>query len=75
MIQPRGSISSGQAATIFDVAMQAGVSIKTVSRVINSEPNVRPSTRKRVDEAIARLDYRPNEAARFLASQRVRRSV
>lgn len=70
----RGSISSGTSATIFDVAMLAGVSIKTVSRVINSEPNVRASTRQKVNQAIAALDYRPNEAARNLASQRVRRA-
>lgn len=59
-----------QRATIFDVANLAGVSIKTVSRVVNDEPNVRPATRQRVDLAIAKLDYQPNPAARHLASQR-----
>ena len=57
-------------ATITDVANLAGVSIKTVSRVVNNEPHVRPVTRQRVDAAIAELDYRPNPAARHLASQR-----
>ena len=57
-------------ATITDVANLAGVSIKTVSRVVNNEPHVRPVTRERVDQAIAELDYRPNQAARNLASQR-----
>ncbi len=57
-------------ATIFDVADLAGVSIKTVSRVINSEPHVRPSTREKVDRAIASLNYRPDPAARNLAAQR-----
>ncbi|MDJ0941197.1 MAG: LacI family DNA-binding transcriptional regulator [Woeseiaceae bacterium] len=57
-------------ATIFDVADMAGVSIKTVSRVVNSEPNVRSSTKEKVDRAIARLNYRPDPAARRLASQR-----
>ena len=57
-------------ATINDVAELAGVSIKTVSRVVNSEPNVRESTRQQVEEAIARLNYRPNISARNLASQR-----
>ena len=57
-------------ATVFDVAERAGVSIKTVSRVVNSEPHVRPSTKERVDLAIAELDYRPDEAARKLASHR-----
>jgi len=56
--------------TIFDVAKVAGVSIKTVSRVVNHEPNVRPSTRERVENAIAVLKYRPDQAARNLASQR-----
>jgi len=57
-------------ATIDDVAELAGVSIKTVSRVVNQEPNVRDSTRAKVEEAIARLSYRPNRSARDLASQR-----
>lgn len=58
--------------TIDDVAELAGVSIKTVSRVVNQEPNVRDATRARVERAIARLDYRPNPSARNLASQRAR---
>ena len=57
-------------ATIDDVAELAGVSIKTVSRVVNREPNVRESTREKVDKAIAQLNYRPNLSARNLASQR-----
>jgi len=57
-------------ATISDVAELAGVSIKTVSRVVNCEPNVRKSTRHQVEDAIARLNYRPNLSARNLASQR-----
>ena len=57
-------------ATIDDVAELAGVSIKTVSRVVNQEPNVRDSTRARVEDAIAKLNYRPNRSARNLASQR-----
>ena len=56
--------------TIFDVAKVAGVSIKTVSRVVNHEPNVREATRERVDEAIAVLKYRPDQSARNLASHR-----
>jgi LacI family transcriptional regulator len=59
-------------ATIDDVAELAGVSIKTVSRVVNEEPNVRDVTRARVEQAIARLNYRPNLSARNLASQRAR---
>jgi LacI family transcriptional regulator len=59
-------------ATIVDVAALAGVSIKTVSRVVNQEPNVREATRAKVEKAIAQLSYRPNLSARNLASQRAR---
>ena len=59
--------------TVYDVADLAGVSIKTVSRVIKSEAHVRPSTKERVDQAIAALNYRPDESARLLASHRSRR--
>lgn len=58
--------------TINDVARQAGVSIKTVSRVINREPNVRSLTREKVERAIADLKYSPNLSARNLASHRSR---
>jgi LacI family transcriptional regulator len=57
-----------RARTIDDVASRAGVSIKTVSRVINREANVRPETTRRVLDAIRDLKYRPNLAARNLAS-------
>jgi LacI family transcriptional regulator len=59
-------------ATIDDVAALAGVSIKTVSRVVNREPNVRDATRLKVEQAIAELSYHPNLSARNLASQRAR---
>jgi LacI family transcriptional regulator len=59
-----------QKATIDDVAELADVSIKTVSRVVNHEPNVRESTRDKVEKAISKLNYRPNLSARSLASQR-----
>ena len=57
-------------ATMSDVAKLAGVSIKTVSNVINDYPHVRPGTRDRVNEAIEQLDYRPNLSARGLRSGR-----
>lgn len=57
-------------ATIDDVARAAGVSIKTVSRVLNGEPHVRPEMQRRVRAAVASLDYRPNQAARRLAGGR-----
>ena len=57
-------------ATIADVARLAGVSIKTVSRVTNKEPNVRKDTRVRVAAAIKELGYQPNPSARSLAARR-----
>lgn len=56
--------------TLHDVARLAGVSIKTVSNVINDHPNVRPTTRARVEHAIAELGYTPNLTARNLRSGR-----
>lgn len=56
--------------TIYDVAREAGVSMATVSRVVNNNPNVKPQTRKKVFEAIDRLGYRPNAVARGLASKK-----
>jgi len=53
-----------------DVAKAAAVSHQTVSRVLNGHPNVRPATRERVLAAIEQLGYRPNLAARALASGR-----
>ncbi|PWA09472.1 catabolite control protein A [Pueribacillus theae] len=57
-------------ATIYDVAREANVSMATVSRVVNGNPNVKPSTRQKVLEAIERLGYRPNAVARGLASKK-----
>lgn len=51
-----------------DVARLAGVSHQTVSRVLNDHPNVREQTRIRVRAAITELGYRPNRAARMLAT-------
>ena len=58
-----------QTITIYDVAREANVSMATVSRVVNGNPNVKPTTRKKVLEVIERLDYRPNAVARGLASR------
>ncbi len=57
-------------ATINSVAALAGVSKKTVSRVINGEPSVRDLTRERVLEAVRELRFRPNTVARSLAGKR-----
>jgi LacI family transcriptional regulator len=57
-------------ATIRDVAEQAGVSVGTVSHVLNDSPLVREETRRRVLRAIERLNYHPKAAARSLSTQR-----
>ena len=57
-------------ATLKDVAAMAGVSIKTVSRVVNKEPNVRAATRDSVLRAVDTLGYRPDASARRLAGSR-----
>jgi len=59
---------SASVVTIHDVARHAGVSPMTVSRVINSESNVREETRAKVNASIKALRYSPNLAARSLAS-------
>lgn len=56
--------------TIYDVAREAKVSMATVSRVVNGNQNVKPSTRDKVNEVIKRLNYRPNAVARGLASKK-----
>lgn len=56
--------------TIEDIAKTAGVSIKTVSRVFNHEPNVREDTKDRVLAAAEAMNYRPNLSARSLASNK-----
>lgn len=54
------------AVSLRDVAARAGVSVKTVSNVVNDYPHVTPATRQRVVEAIESLGYRPNLSARNL---------
>lgn len=56
--------------TIYDVAREANVSMATVSRVVNGNPNVKPTTRKKVLATIEQLGYRPNAVARGLASKK-----
>ncbi|MBZ4487662.1 LacI family transcriptional regulator [Microbacterium sp. cx-55] len=54
---------------VRDVARVAGVSAQTVSRVINDHPRIREETRRRVQDAMAQLDYRVNNAARALGTR------
>ncbi|UVO50808.1 LacI family DNA-binding transcriptional regulator [Sphingomonas sp. SUN019] len=57
-------------STIKDVSREAGVSIKTVSRVLNKERYVGAATREKVEAAVAALNFRPSHAARSLAGRR-----
>ena len=64
----RSSRRSRAGATITEVALEAGVSLMTVSRVLNGKDNVRAETRERVQQAIKALNYSPSAAARNLAA-------
>jgi DNA-binding LacI/PurR family transcriptional regulator len=66
-MEERLAQSSQRAPTIRDVARRAGVSVATVSRVLNEIPVVRTEMRDRVREAIAELGYRPSSTARSLS--------
>ncbi|MEV2251810.1 LacI family DNA-binding transcriptional regulator [Streptomyces sp. NPDC050147] len=59
-------------ASIKDVAAEAGVSVATVSRVLNSHPSVSPAARARVVAAVESLGYRPNAVARSLRTDQTR---
>lgn len=56
--------------TIKEVSKLAGVSFKTVSRVLNNEKNVSDETRRRVEQVVAELNFRPSLAARTLAGRK-----
>ena len=62
-----GPLAVSQAPTIYDVARAAGVSIASVSRVLNGRRNPRPETRDRVLQAVAELGFVPDGAARALS--------
>ncbi len=64
------SAAAPRRATMSQVAARAGVSVQTVSNVLNAPDVVRPETAARVREVIRELDYRPNHAARQLRSKR-----
>jgi LacI family transcriptional regulator len=67
---PRIENRYGNRPTMKDVAARAGVGLKTVSRVVNSEPGVTPETERRVQEAIDALGFRRNDSARVLRKGR-----
>ena len=61
--------------TIYDISKKAGVSIATVSRVLNGSDKVRPSTKKKVMDIIEKYDYTPNAFARGMGLTPCRRLV
>jgi len=64
-----GSVNSHTGATLHDVARHAGVSIASVSRLVNGF-TVKPSLEGRIQKAIVELNYRPNSAGRALRAQK-----
>ena len=66
--QPKQPKPPPRATTVTDVAREAGVSVASVSRVVNGHTNVTPETRRRIEEVVARLRYVPHTAARSLAT-------
>ena len=66
----KGRRAISKRATIVDIAREAGVSIKTVSRVLNEEPHVKAAVRTRVKEVAKELNYHPNVNAQGLIARR-----
>jgi LacI family transcriptional regulator len=62
--------NKGKAASIYDVARESGVSVFTVSEVVNKKSHVTKKLRDRVEKTIRKLNYRPNLIARSLAKQK-----
>ncbi|MEU0110142.1 substrate-binding domain-containing protein [Streptomyces sp. NPDC006251] len=65
--------SQGKRPTIWEVAERAGVSHQTVSRYLKNDSGMRPTTRARIERAVAELDYRPNLVARSMRTRRSHR--
>ncbi|MET3848556.1 LacI family DNA-binding transcriptional regulator [Paenibacillus sp. OAE614] len=57
-------------ATIYDIAREAGVSIATVSKVINQTGRISDKTRKHVQDVMKRIDYQPSVVASALTKKR-----
>ncbi|WP_345635372.1 LacI family DNA-binding transcriptional regulator [Rugosimonospora acidiphila] len=75
MSVPKALPGTARRPTMVDVARRAGVSLKTVSRVVNGEPAVAQALTDRVLEAIAELGFRRNDIARNLRSGRVNATI
>ncbi len=67
---PRWLLQTNYMATIYDVSVMAGVSLATVSRVMNNNTKVSDKTKQKVVDAMESLGYRPNTIAQSLASNR-----
>jgi LacI family sucrose operon transcriptional repressor len=57
-------------ATLKDVAQEAGLSVTTVSRILNNRGYISSEARQKVSDAMQRLNYQPNEVARSLSLRR-----
>ena len=68
--EKNGRKKFGKAASIYDVARESGVSVFTVSAVVNNKSHVGKVLREKVEAAIRKLSYRPNLLARSLAKQK-----
>lgn len=66
LVEREADMDDGRRPTLRDVAARAGVSFKTVSRVVNDEPGVSPVLTERVRRAVDELGFRPNVDARVL---------
>lgn len=64
-------MASDNSVNIYDVAQEAGVSIATVSRVLNNNPNVAQKTKDRVTDALQRLNYQPSTIARAMVNKKM----
>lgn len=69
-VRNNGRRRTGKASSIYDVARESGVSVFTVSAVVNNKSHVGKKLRERVEAAIRKLNYRPNLVARSLANRR-----
>src|SRR5215475_3972977 len=69
MVRQSKSARPAKAASMYDVAREARVSVFTVSAVVNQKSHVGKKLRERVEAAIRKLNYRPNLLARSLAKQ------
>src|SRR5262245_43862244 len=75
MLMPHDRVLRPRRPTMFDVARHAGVSLKTVSRVVNREPSVAQHLVDRVLDAVSQLGFRRNDIAATLRSPVVNRTI